>query len=254
MPKDAALPSTQRQHGAMEYSTPPTNLDYVRRERNGRLRAEMKKHGVAGMVMFNQLNTRYATDATNMQIWCSHYETRCVFIAAEGPTILFDYGNYPHLAEGLPTVDEYRVIPSFYYFGAGSRCHANAKRFADQIAELMRQHGGGDKRVAIDHLGHLGCQALAAAGLEVIEGEQICEDARAIKSPQELALMIASIRVCEQAMADMRVLMEPGITENALWAQLHETNIRLVGEWIETRLLSSAREQFEIECPTYTQP
>jgi Xaa-Pro aminopeptidase len=31
----------------------------------------------------------------------------------------------------------------------------------------------------------------------------------------------------------------PGITENALWAKLHETNIRLGGEWIETRLLSS---------------
>jgi len=33
--------------------------------------------------------------------------------------------------------------------------------------------------------------------------------------------------------------LRPGITENALWAKLHETNIRLGGEWIETRLLSS---------------
>jgi len=33
--------------------------------------------------------------------------------------------------------------------------------------------------------------------------------------------------------------LEPGITENGLWAKLHETNIRLGGEWIETRLLSS---------------
>jgi Xaa-Pro aminopeptidase len=33
--------------------------------------------------------------------------------------------------------------------------------------------------------------------------------------------------------------MEPGIPENALWAKLHETNIRLGGEWIETRLLSA---------------
>jgi len=37
-------------------------------------------------------------------------------------------------------------------------------------------------------------------------------------------------------MADALV---PGITENALWAKLHEANIRLGGEWIETRLLSA---------------
>ena len=35
----------------------------------------------------------------------------------------------------------------------------------------------------------------------------------------------------------MHEKLEPGITENALWAKLHETNIRLGGEWIETRLL-----------------
>ena len=67
----------------------------------------------------------------------------------------------------------------------------------------------------------------------------MAEQARVIKSPEELALMRASIEVCETAMADMRVALEPGITENALWAKLHETNIRLGGEWIETRLLSS---------------
>ena len=37
----------------------------------------------------------------------------------------------------------------------------------------------------------------------------------------------------------MEEALLPGITENALWAKLHETNIRLGGEWIETRLLSS---------------
>ncbi len=37
----------------------------------------------------------------------------------------------------------------------------------------------------------------------------------------------------------MREALEPGITENALWAKLHEANISLGGEWIETRLLSS---------------
>ena len=111
--------TTPRQHGAMEFTEPAADLNAVRRYRLERLCGEMKRHDYAGLLLFDQINTRYATDATNMQIWCSHYETRCVFVAAEGPCVLFDYADLPHLAEGLPTVDEYRAIPSFYFFTAG---------------------------------------------------------------------------------------------------------------------------------------
>jgi len=230
---------TPRQHGAMEYSAAPVDLDRMRRYRLGRLRAELEKRDFAGLLLFDPINTRYATDATNMQIWCAHYETRCVFVATEGPVVLFDYAKLPHLAEGLPTVDEYRVLPSFYYFAAGPRGEEKAKIFGDQIADLVRQHGGGNRRLAVDRLSHLGIDALRAQGLEVMAGGPVAEDARAIKSAEELVLMRAAIAVCEAGMDAMRAALEPGITENALWAKLHETNIRLGGEWIETRLLSS---------------
>ena len=49
----------------------------------------------------------------------------------------------------------------------------------------------------------------------------------------------AAIGVAEVGMARMREALEPGMTENALWAKLHEKNIALGGEWIETRLLAS---------------
>jgi Xaa-Pro aminopeptidase len=231
--------SAPRQHGAMEYSTAPVDLDTVRRYRLGRLRAELKRRDYAGLLLFDQINTRYATDATNMQIWCSHYETRCVFVATEGPVVLFDYAKLPHLAEDLPTVDDYRALPSFYYFAAGPRAEEKAQVFGAQIADLVREHGGCNRRLAVDRLSHLGVDALRAQGLEVMAGEAVAEDARAVKSAEELELMRASISVCEAGMDAMRAVLEPGITENALWARLHETNIRLGGEWIETRLLSS---------------
>jgi Xaa-Pro aminopeptidase len=37
----------------------------------------------------------------------------------------------------------------------------------------------------------------------------------------------------------MRQALVPGITEQALWSHLHQANIELGGEWIETRLLTS---------------
>ena len=63
------------QHGAMEFSTATVDLDTVRRYRLQRLRTKMGELDVSGLLLFNQINTRYAVDATNMQIWCSHYET-----------------------------------------------------------------------------------------------------------------------------------------------------------------------------------
>ncbi len=228
-----------RQHGAMEFSQAPVDLDVVRRYRLKRLRKKMEEHDVAGLLLFNQINTRYAVDATNMQVWCSHYETRCVFVSLDGPVILFDYANHPHLAEDIPTIDEYRSMPSFYFFGAGTRAEDFVKEFSAQIVDLMKNHGGGNRRLAIDCLSHIGCDALRECGLELVEGEQITETARAVKSEEELVLMQASMDVCEASVQAMRDALQPGITENALWAKLHETNIRLGGEWIETRLLSS---------------
>ncbi len=239
MQVEPAAVRTPRQHGAMEYTTPPIDLDAVRMERVGRIRAELKRQGLPAALFFNQINTRYATDATNMQVWCSHYETRCVFVAAEGPCVLFDFSNHPHLAEDLPTIDEYRVLASHYHFAAGDRSEEQARLFADQIADLMAKHGHGDRRLGVDRLGILGFEALAAKGIKVVEGECVAERARALKSAEELELMRASIRVAEEGSWAMWRALEPGITENALWAKLHEVNIRLGGEWIETRLLSA---------------
>ena len=235
----AIASSAPRQHGAMEYSVCPIDLDAVRRYRLSRLRSEMGKADVAGLLLFDQINTRYATDATNMQVWSSHYECRCVFIALDGPVVLFDYANHPHLADGLPTVDEYRVMSPFYYFAAGPHAEDRARRFASEIADLMHRHGAGNNRLAVDRLSHLGTDALRTHQLHLLDALPITEHARALKSAEEVVLMKASLRVCEAGCKAMQDALFPGITENALWAKLHETNIRLGGEWIETRLLSS---------------
>ncbi|MCR9218726.1 MAG: Xaa-Pro peptidase family protein [Alphaproteobacteria bacterium] len=239
MPLEGESTRAARQHGAMEYTTPPVDLDAVRLERLGRIRAELKRRGLPAALFLDQINCRYATDATNMQIWCSHYEARSVFVAAEGPCILFDYANLPHLAEELPTLDEYRAMSTFYYFTAGARAEERAGEFARQIADLMRAHGQGDRRLAVDRLGALGVAALAHQGIEVVDGEAVAEQARAVKSADEVALMRAAIAACEEGCQAMWEALEPGVTENALWAKLHEANIRLGGEWIETRLLSA---------------
>ncbi len=228
-----------RQHGAMEGTEAPVDLDAVRLYRLRRVREALARHDYAGIVLFDQLNTRYATDVTCMQLWCLHNEHRYVFVPAEGPVVVFEYGNHAHLSEDVPTVDEVRPSQPFYYFAAGHRYEEMAARWAREIADLVTRHGGGNRRVALDRSGPLGVHALVAEGLTVHEGFELMEQARAIKSWEEIVLMRHAIDVCELGMTAMRQAMHPGITENALWAKLHEANIANGGEWIETRLLSS---------------
>ena len=73
----------------------------------------------------------------------------------------------------------------------------------------------------------------------LIDGQEVMEQARCIKGPDEIVAIRTSIAACEEGMRRMQHALEPGMSENELWAILHHTNISLGGEWIETRLLAS---------------
>ncbi len=104
---------------------------------------------------------------------------------------------------------------------------------------MLDEHGGDNRRLAIDKIEIAGVDALRRKGIEVFEGQEVTEHARMIKGSDEIAAMRCSIHACERSVTAMREAARPGITENDVWAVLHAENIRRGGEWIETRLLAS---------------
>jgi Xaa-Pro dipeptidase len=211
----------------------------LRAYRLERTREQLRKRDYAGCLLYDPINIRYATGARNMTVWTLHNAARYCFIPTEGPVTLFDFHGSAHLSDGLETIDEVRNTTTWYYFGAGPRMAERATKWAKEVADLVRTHGGGNRRLALDHCDPLGFTALTNEGIEVHDAQAPLEMARAIKSPDEVALMGASIASTEAGIAAMREALKPGMTENALWALLHEANIRLGGEWIECRLLTS---------------
>ncbi len=225
--------------GFLTDSESPIDMRALRAYRLGRVRRELKARDYAGLLLFDPINVRYATGTRNMTVWILHNRARYCFIPTEGPVVLFDFHNCEHLSQGIETVDEVRPTCSWFYFGAGPKLAERAQAWAAELADLVTRHGGGNRRLAADHCDPAGAAALGALGVELHEGQEVMEQARAIKSAEELACMRESIAVCETGMARLRETLEPGLTENALWSVLHQTNIALGGEWIETRLLSS---------------
>jgi hypothetical protein len=67
--------------------TPP-DIPALRAYRLSRLQEQIRKHDCAGLLLFDPLNIRYATDCTNMQLWIAHNPARAVFVPPEGKMIL----------------------------------------------------------------------------------------------------------------------------------------------------------------------
>lgn len=215
------------------------DLHAIRSYRLDRVRSELAARDYAAIVLYDPVNIRYATDTSNLQVWTLHNPGRYVFVPADGPVIMFESHGRAHLAEGFELINEVRSALSWYYFAAGPRWEEFAKRWAAEIADLVRIYGGGNTRLATDRLEPAGVAALTTLGIRVQNGQAVMEHARAIKSTEEIQAMQASMAVCEAGMQAVREATRPGITENEAWSLLHQTNIARGGEWIESRAFCS---------------
>ena len=215
------------------------DMPALREYRLSRLQEQIRKHDCAGLLLFDPLNIRYATDTTNMQLWIAHNAARACFVPPEGKVVLWDFHNCEHLSAHLPLVGEVRHGASFFYFETGDKTDEAAAHFVDEVIGLMSQHGGENKRLAVDKIETPGYVRLIEHGVTVIEGQMLTEHARAIKNDNEIRAMRCAVHACEMAVEEMRYAMRPGVSENEMWAALHAGNIKRGGEWIETRILSS---------------
>jgi Xaa-Pro aminopeptidase len=220
------------------------DLAAMRHDRWDRLVRALVARDYGGLLMFDPLNIRYATDTTNMQLWNTHNPFRACLLCADGHMVMFEYRNSPFLVEFNPLVKELRPSATFFYNSTGDRSEQQARAFAAQVDEIMRAHAGTNRRLAVDKIMVHGLRALEAAGFQVMEGEEVTERTRAIKGPDEIRAMRCAHHACEAAIAEMEAFARVnvprgGISEDAIWAELHAGNIRRGGEWIETRLLAS---------------
>ena len=215
------------------------DMPALREYRLARLQEQIIRHDCAGLLLFDPLNIRYATDATNMQLWTTHNPARACFVPPQGNVILWDFHNCEHLSQHLPLIGEVRHGASFFYFETGDRTAAAADEFVAVILDLMARFGGKNKRLAVDRIEHVGYAALRANDVDVLEGQVLTEHARSVKNANELNAMRCAIHAFERAVDEMRDAMRPGVSENEMWAALHAGNIKRGGEWIETRILAS---------------
>ena len=210
----------------------------LRSYRLDRVRNELKTNNIEACILFDPVNVRYALDTVNMSVYNMHNLTRYCFIPVDGPTILYEYFNCEILSNGLDLIDEIRPAITWDYFSNGDQSELQLKKWVNEVNDLSNTYFK-SKKIAIDVINGPAVNELNKKGIKVLEAKKILEQARVIKSSEEIKCMRAALDVADIGIIKMRDYLKSGITEDELWSILHKTNIENGGEWIECRILSS---------------
>ena len=82
---------------------PQIDMKRMRAYRLARVQEQLKKRDLAGVILYDPINVRYANGSSNMQVWILHNQARYCFVPAEGPTVLFESGRrIENLYQNLP--------------------------------------------------------------------------------------------------------------------------------------------------------
>jgi Xaa-Pro aminopeptidase len=212
---------------------PEINVERLYAYRRERLREQLRLHDAALCILVNPISLRYAVDYRSYLLFQSHIPTVYLLLPQDGPTVM--YGCYCD----VPQVDEYRPGRPHAFFEGGTNIDLAATALADDIVAYLDEIGSSNRRVAIEYVNPSVTLALAARGIEVIDGVRIAEQARLIKSADEIDCMRWAIAVGEHGAAMMKRALRPGVTELQLWGLLNYTNIANNGDWHEGRMLAS---------------
>ena len=215
------------------------NFVELRSYRLNRVKKELEKKNIEACLLFDPVNIRYALDTTNMSIYNMHNLTRYCFIPLNGPVILYEYFNCEDQSNHLNLIDEVRPAITWDYFSYGDQANEQLNKWVKEIKDLTNSYSKDSNKLAIDVINGPAVAALNKAGLEIVDAKSILEQARVIKSSEELKCTKAAIKVAEIGISKMRKELKAGMTEDELWSILHKTNIEHGGEWIECRILSS---------------
>ena len=213
------------------------------RQRRVRLDSVLRERGVPAILTSDPFSIRYATGTRNMLVHNLTGPDRIALLVADGPGVLWEFAGCDHLTAGAPLVDDLREAPAL---NAKKSPHFRREvaAFAVEVEGLCRRHLGSAGPLGLEGLTVDVADALRAGGIELRDGNELMQVAMAIKQPAEVDAMYEAMSVTEVAARAMAAAIEPGATEQEVWAEFHRTLIARGGELVVSRLLQAGERTF----------
>ena len=212
-------------------------------QRRRRLHDVLRQAGVAALLTSDPFTIRYATGSRNMTVHGLTGPDRFALVVVDGANVLWEFAGCEHLSSHLPDVDELRSAPaisakkSMYW-------RDEVVAFAGDVLDALASRGLSGELLAVDRVDAALVDELRRRGIELADGTEPVQVAMAIKQPAEIVAMRAAMACTTTAAETMWSAIEPGRTEQEVWAEFHRALIAGGGEFVVTRLLQSGERTF----------
>ncbi len=211
------------------------NFERLRTERLNRIKKILKESEAGALLCFDMTNVRYIT-ATHIGTWAQDKMSRFTLLPQDDEPILWDFGSaarhHQLYAPWLDGAKRSRPDPTLLR-GAIAPETGRAEAVADKIyAELVERHLEHEP-LAIDIVELPILFALQAKGVRVVDGQQLMQQARMLKTKDEISLLALSCALVDAAYDDLYRFMQPGVRENDCVALVSKRLYELGSEHVE---------------------
>jgi Xaa-Pro aminopeptidase len=209
------------------------DLDRLRRDRLARISAQLEASDMGALLCFDMANIRYVT-ATHIGTWAMDKLARFSLLCRGQEPIVWDFGSAArHHQLYCPWLEDRAPAGISTMRGAMSPESGRAEDVAAKVRRELDRHGLASEPLGIDVVEPAVLFALQAAGIAVVDGQQLMQRARMIKTPDEVVLLDTACMMVDAAYEELYRQMRPGMRENECVGLVNKVLYDLGSEHVE---------------------
>ncbi|HEY7340233.1 MAG TPA: Xaa-Pro peptidase family protein [Ktedonobacterales bacterium] len=191
------------------------DFERLRTQRLARIKRLLKESDLGALLCFDMNNVRYIT-ATHIGTWAMDKLARFTLLARDDDPILWDFGSAArHHKLYCPWLGEERSRAGIStQRGAMLPAAGRAEEVARKIRVELEERGLLGEPLGVDAIELPVLFALQAEGIKVVDGQQLMQQARLIKTVDEITLLNTACMMVDAAYDDLYRFMKPGVREN----------------------------------------
>ncbi len=210
------------------------DFDRLRNDRLNRIKTLLEESELGALLCFDMNNVRYIT-ATHIGTWAMDKVARFCLLPQGDDPVNWDFGSAArHHQLYCPWLGDGRSRAGISTLrGAMSPESGRAEDVARKIRIELEERGLLNEPLGVDIVEPPVLFALQAEGIEVVDGQQLMQEARVIKTEDEITLLNTACMMVDAAYEELYRAMRPGMRENECVGLVNKVLYDLGSEHVE---------------------
>jgi Xaa-Pro aminopeptidase len=210
------------------------NVERLRQERLARAKEYLRRSELGALLCFDMNNIRYIT-STHIGTWAMDKLVRFCLLPQNAEPIMWDFGSAArHHKLYCPWLGEDRSRAGISTLrGAMSPESGRAEDVARKIKTELEERGLANEPLGVDMIELPVLFALQKEGIKVVDGQQLMQNVRLIKTQDEITFLNTACMMVDSAYEELYRTMKPGIRENECVGLVNKVLYDLGSEHVE---------------------